>query len=321
MLDILEAQPELLETCEVVYFAEVPDTVQKRLDNFAGKQADHGERLARLEGRLTVPVQGNWLQRNAYWVTPLIAIIGLILGTGFVTKHFTLVVDSEISAKLHDPISDISALQRDVAVVRKGQEDIQPLIKTIFENEAKRISALSIKDFEKGLPEVKTILDAALLGHVIPHATVVEIGAKLQQSNRDAPQFWSASSSLINYRSPDNPEKFQSCMAQAGDQRLVPLDEPFLKFDNCEIDLDAGVPIQIIMRVSRSHAPIVFSNCKVIYRGGDIVLIKPGSALIFINCVYDISVPKAPPRNGGDLITGILAAPDMKRIEIKGSGA
>src|ERR1017187_10839709 len=57
--------------------------------------------------KLVAPKPDNWLKRNAYVMT----IAGLIVGTGFVLKFFSLTVDERVDAKLNDPLHELHEAQ------------------------------------------------------------------------------------------------------------------------------------------------------------------------------------------------------------------
>lgn len=329
-INIIASDPEL---CEVVYSAEVADQkFQQQLKELSKTQEAQGERLANLEGRKAVPKPENWFKRNSYWISPVVASVGLVLGTGFLMRYFTLTVDSEISSKLHDPITDISDLKRDVAVIRKSQDDTQALLRIVIANDSKRISAMSQRDFQDRLPEVRAVLNAAKSTRTeVAPVAFGEIRSKLEQSNRSEPEFWPTAASLINYVSatPAPTVELADCLnsppilvgvnTTAGSKIVT--HGPNV-YSNCKIDLD-DPRASVVFGHSLSLADLEFRRSLIVYRGRPIIIQLGAPPLnhlvgkfVFIDCVFNIQSPSNPSLSGKKLIESLLAAQDLHSVRI-----
>jgi hypothetical protein len=201
--------------------------------------------------------------------------------------------------------------------------------------EMKRVANLDQPAFSKKLPVVEAVLSAARTQAVsVPPETTAAITSNLSHSDRTQPAFWGVAAALVTYRSSGTLEQLPNCLDRSPSAKLAQrmgVDDTTAKFDgpfryeNCQIELDAPAS-QVRFRDLVTKLPALeFRHCKIIYHGGR--LFFPALAdgrtfsLIFTDCVFELHAPMIPSEGGKTLITDLLMAEDLKKVDVQISSA
>jgi hypothetical protein len=268
----------------------------------------------------------NLLKRHSY----LVPLVTLLLGSGLLAFFKNGLIDGRIRETLRDPLQKIADQGEKIAEINGKLSGIADLLKIVVQNEMKRVSALIPLDFDKSLPDVKTLLSVARDEQVTsPNATVASIKSKLNTSEQGAPGFWPAAAAFVNYQSMRPLATPGDCLiarpvGRGAQPQPDPKDPSKLNFhhgplvySDCRIELDdprAGV---LLYAESLTISDVEFRHCIIAYKGRPIVMPrlpfpedKLRGKMVFLNCMYEIYPPENPPKIGKILITALLKSED-----------
>ena len=194
----VSADGTLPDECEALYCASVAtaDQLEKQIRDLAKQQGRQGERIASLEGKGSVSKPENWLKRNSHWTTPSITIIALLLGTGFVVRHLTLVVDEAVDTKLAASMKDLRQLQLDVAEIRGELKRItdRAVIENAANSNPSRL-AMNLGTLHEALKNAREQKEP------IEEHSIAEIQSKLVNVDAGSVGYWPVVFDLISYHS------------------------------------------------------------------------------------------------------------------------
>jgi hypothetical protein len=295
------------------------------------------ERLSTLENalglrpRLSKPV---WYKN----LSIVISIFGLalgVIGLGIAyfawwqpqwkedsSKKLVQQVDSEIEKKLTEHKFDQVA--SDVSTLKGQMTEISGFVRLLAQKEMQESAHFSRERFQENLPTLTQTPKAAKLSQAsTAPAVITGLQAKLLQSNRNRPEFWSAASALIAYRSPQQPKSLPDCLLNAPDRRLtvdgnqippggVPVRAHLApqSYRDCKIDLSASYPYGHIF-----DTPLECTRCDVSYRGGNIGAFEAGVVRIqFIDCTFEVHAEADSPLTGRQLIATLLSSANQGNV-------
>jgi hypothetical protein len=304
--------PALPEDCEELYSAEMADRLPTQK-----------ERLEKVEGALVTIQQALGLRPKTTWrgwlrerkgviavaATFLIAIGAVIVAyLAWWQPQWRHHADSDLEQQVNNQIDTalkqhhFDSLAGDVSTMKGQLTEVSGYIKILVESQIKRIGALTPGDFKNSLPEVKSVMGIAKVVQVSAPREVQKVRLALAHYHVDTPEYWEASSAMINYLSPPVPQGLPECanvdklsiQAQRPDGSPGKIFSTDSIFDNgCFLDLD-------------KHDRIVgfaCDRCAVRYSGGPLTL----SNVQFKNCIYLFSVKDTTPPIGKLLAREILA--------------
>jgi hypothetical protein len=186
-----------------------------------------------------------------------------------------------------------------------------------------RIVALPQKEFDDSLAEVKTTLAVAKSESI--SVPVPEVQKKLKSSDRDKPEFWQASASLINYRSMQPPTaNLPDCLDDLnprgsmylahGSKEVKDLKLP--TYSNCKIALDDPRAREVFDREMRTLG-LVMNKCLVLWHGGPIVLpANAPASLRFVDCYFEFTPGVPPDKPGKTLLASVMRSPDPSSMTV-----
>jgi hypothetical protein len=243
---------------------------EERIKGLETQSTNIRERLSKIEGRLDAPSKSP----NAILIAVLSIVgIAVIWYWGWVG---TQIVDHGKSL--------ISIQARLVALGLQSQ------------------ASLPQSEFEKALPEIRSVVADARKDRISVPPTVIEgLRSKLLASNSQAPDFWPTVSEFVSYRSslsyyagagqisPVPPMKMYYSSARLLPNCTDSLPKPMRVtdvlspneavnsrglYENCRFVLDSPTQDQTLNGILRRSTPVItFKNCIVEYRGGEINLI------------------------------------------------
>lgn len=301
--------------------------VEQRIKELDKEQRSQGQKLANLEGRISIPKPEGWLKKRSYWISPLVSLIGIAVGTGFMLRFFTLTVDERISSKLEGPMKEFHQVQVDVGKLNGKLETLVELEKARIQ----RLSELRPEDLKARLPEVADALSAAsALGAFTSEDVKNSLKRNLSLIRDRDSNFWPAAAAMVSYRSGDALPKLPPC--RLSDQPPAKLAEDMsaeatsfkfalIPFENCEVVLDSPEAQDRYLKVLGLF-DIEFRHCRVIYRGGPLFFparVVPGRktlSLIFEDCVFEMSTRATPPKDGQEVVSRLLVAENPKSARV-----
>jgi hypothetical protein len=142
---------------------------------------------------------------------------------------------------------------------------------------------------------------------------------------KDSPEFWQAASELISYRSQQvstaASASITNCLDRSPTTQITQATNsgpavfthgPFV-YSNCSIELDSPKAAEIF-RNTLSLGDLELRHCRVVYRGGPIVVPGARGELKFVDCLFDISTPLQPANPGRELVANLLAAENLNYV-------
>jgi hypothetical protein len=151
--------------------------------------------------------------------------------------------------------------------------------------------------------------------------------------NPTLPEAWQAAAQLVSFRSSQpTTEITKKCFEWPHDPKpqtnVKPGDGHHVAFEvwdsNCTLDFrnpeDMERTVERNMRLHSADFPnldyilVRLDNAHVIYGGEDLKMVR----FLFVNCTFEVELPKVPPPNGRKLTEQLLEAKDIRNVEISG---
>ena len=305
LAELIEAPP-LPEECQELYFIEMdgqkPPTNSDRIEAL--------EKALGLRRRLTVKewIKANWKQLAGASVGMAALLIGNLAWWQPRQVQLKQHTDHDLAQQIDGQIENgftrhhFDDMRTAVDQMNGKMEEISGFLKIFLENQMKRVATFSPREFQDGLSEVKAVLGAARSAQVTAPPQVVQgIRAQFVRFKVDTPEYWGATSAMINYLSPPVPQGLSKCTSV--DKVAVQLYKPdgstgrILSTDTtrdsgCLLDLD-------------EHKTIVgfgCNRCIIKYSGGQLTL----SNVEFTDCIYIFAITSVTPSAGKLLAREIL---------------
>jgi len=233
-------------------------------------------------------------------------------------------INNQIESKLKE--DKLDQVVPDLAGIKAQLATISDFVKIIAQKEMQHAAALPLPDFERGLPQLKTALQAAKsTGAEASPAVIQTIQSRLSESNRDQPEFWGTAAALITYQAPQIGKEFPNC-AQTSSMRQVATAEnnkvsfkQTYLFHDCLFNLDNSLPDSSFFPKPGSPGSgntIECDRCQVTYSGGTIPVLGANGVkmLVFIACTFKFDASDNSPVLGKNLIASVLTAKDKQAI-------
>jgi hypothetical protein len=196
-------------------------------------------------------------------------------------------------------------------------------------------AALPASEFKEDLPDLGFSIAVARRQNVkVPTKVVEGLSKQLNDTETNASGYWPTTAELINYRSAINhgdllktAQSLPRCVDvsihpstlakavtpdDAGRPVFMPLNPAF--YENCQLQLDSPEEARKFneqVKAVPPGIPIVLRHCLVRYKGGNIQLRTNSAAIAFGDCLWEISLPNAPPPTSGEVVTKALLTSDI----------
>jgi hypothetical protein len=248
--------------------------------------------------KLAAPKPENWLKQHPYLVTIAALVIGIIGGNQFLPTFFSLAVDERINTKLKGPLDELHQTQIKMEGISSKLDTFIDLEK----DRLKKLSALSIEQFQRSLPEVsKAIEDASVLKIAVPSDLIGSIRKKLILSDDKQPAYWQAAAAFVNYESMRRVPRLNSAQIQSlspcmgfvggGKGTISGLNiDPGEAYD-CTVALDGVNLVDSVIR-----------NSVVVFLGKHVKLRN----VSFVNCYFVVLLSQSPPVSAQQFAKALL---------------
>lgn len=275
--------------------------------------AELDRKLSELQNALPARTPEKWLRRNWYWLSVGAALIlGSGIGISALTVFKNAVIDNRVREALREPVQKLSSQGERLANMEGAVSGMKESLNALLQNELRRTAALPQKDFQKQLPTIASLIDAAK-----SNATPLPAETTIQQkilASENSPDYWPAVAAFVNYRSPSGDwESLPVCIEQPA--RVRP-SAGIVFIENCQIQLDGPeAPLFYAMMARYSFIGVV-NHCLVAYRGGPIPL-EAMKKLTFVNCRFDVDIKnKQPPKFAAEVLRSLMAANNQSHVEM-----